>query len=168
MRAVFRLSLLITFFALSACQTTVKASYSGAPNQHDNMIAELEKFGMQVVQQGNRVAVIIPSINFFSPQKNMLFENKGHDLLALAAFVKTYRHSTVRVIGFSDDIGTPTDQYYRARNQAEVVAAFLWRGGVPLAQTTTQILGSSTIGKVAADTTPTGRTANQRVEVWVN
>ncbi|HYF98058.1 MAG TPA: OmpA family protein [Coxiellaceae bacterium] len=144
----------------------MRGGYSGAPSSHSSMIKDLEQSGMQVVQQGNWVTIVLPARNFFKSQKGELLPGQAEALLDLAAFVRTYPYSPVKVLGFSDNIGTPGQQYYRSLNEAEIVAAFLWRGGVALDRTTIQALGAG--DTVASNATPPGRNANERVEVWIN
>ena len=167
MRFVLTSVLLSLSVSLTACHNDPD-SYSGLPGAHQQALIGLKKSGLQVVQQGDRVTIIIPSIDYFDPQKELLLEGKGHDLTKLANFVASYKNSPVRVIGFSNNVGASVNQFNRSQNQAEIVASFLWRAGVPLAQTTTQILGSSSIGEVASNATSTGRSANERVEIWIN
>lgn len=156
---------ILSMLFLSACQST-QGSYAGGSMAYNSAVTTLQSSGMQIVQQGNRVRIIIPSEDFFRPQTTHVVHSKEPALITLANFVAGYPNSPVQVIGYTDYIGTPAHQYYRSMNEAEVVAAFLWQGGVPLANTTIKAMGDK--GTIACNATPQGRADNDRVEVLIN
>ncbi len=145
---------------LSACQTHQRATIPSG------QLAQLEASGMQVIGQGSRLRIIIPTDTFFKVKSIQVLPGQEPALMNLAKLIARYKNAPIQVMGYTDDIGTLQDQYTRSLNQAEAIAAILWNDGVPLAHTSIKAMGAS--GRVASNATPEGAGANSRVEVWVN
>lgn len=74
-----------------------------------------------------------------------------------------YRHRQVRLIGFSDSVGTPEACVGVALKRAGVVADYFIKRGVQVA-----VSAYGSAAPVASNATEEGRNRNRRVEVWLD
>jgi len=167
------------FFALLGCdpQPLPKSSmigsspplYYGGPYQEQptsqqlNLIRDLGTNGVQVIQVGQTINLIIPSdLLFASDSAN--FKPVAQPLLQeIAGYIQTYDMSVVQVSAYSDNQGV--DVYKRALNsrQARVVADTLNEVGMETRLLYT--VGRAGENPLASNERAGGRSINRRIEI---
>ena len=151
---------------LASCARSSAEPYSVSVAQHQALVNELKTEGMQVIQEGFTLRVILPDQAFFAPQTDQLQAARQADLASVASMILTYNQPQVLVNGYYDDNDrSPAKLKAKSLRKAKVVAAYLWNHGVPVDEIKVQGFGKQ--DTVASNATPAGTSANRRVEVLV-
>ncbi len=154
---------LLAVLALSGCHR------SPLMNQEDSQpsLSHLQSFGIQTITMGDTVRIIIPARDIFMPQaQTRVMTAQQPALLELAKALKSYKHNSIRVVGYTNNMGSSNSRFNRSFYQAESVAAYLWNAGIPIQQIT--VVGMGSEGPVSSNATPEGSAANSRVEILIN
>ena len=154
-----QITILIVFFlGLSACATTPR-------NPCDEEIASLETQGVQVIQRGETLRLILPADNFFDPATTKLYSDQADTLAIVATLTQCgcYASLPIRVTGYADNVGPIKKQQKRSLQEARDITAFLWAHGIPLHRMHVQAFGAR--GSIASNETPVGSYYNRRVEI---
>lgn len=149
-----------------ACQSCPPARSPNLGKPCGPLMDALEAEGVQVIARGDILRLILPADVFFGedgkfkPQKDVVL-NEIAELLVCGC----YGTMSIRVFGYSDDVGSIPEQMHRSYEQAHDVAAFLWSAGIPLSRMVVRGLGAQQT--IAINETPRGSAYNRRVEILV-
>lgn len=153
---------------LSAC-THNKVKYSQAAPL--TLTEQLRLQGVQVIRQGDRLQLVLPTDKFFRLQSTQIKENKIQTLNLVAKYLKQYlkpfRGSPkITVSGNTDKIFTKQKRYALSKTYAEVVASYLWNQDFSHQQLRVQ--GHAATHPIASGRTSKGAGYNRRVMIQVN
>lgn len=131
-----------------------------------DLIESLQDQGVQVIQRGDTLRIILSSDNFFEPASTKIIPERVAVLTEVAALTNChcYLYAPIRVYGYSDNANITRDQKQRSYQQAHSIAALLWANGIPLHRIY-QIRGFGAHGSIASNETPLGSAYNRRVEI---
>lgn len=118
--------------------------------------------GVEVVNRGDHVQVVMPDNVLFSTDSAAVSSPARADLYAVARTLRDYP-SRVTVIGHTDNTGSAAHNQRLSERRAESVAGVLVSGGAPAGLVST--VGRGFADPVADNSTPYGRAQNRRVEI---
>ena len=113
-----------------------KAIYASSKETPQELIKQLPKQHIQVVQDGNTITLLVPTDIYYLPD-SYEFDDVWYrgldDIVQLV--LKTKTNQMVFVAGFSDDgVGSDIDAQKLSQDRAQQMADFLWANCVPLSQ----------------------------------
>ncbi len=171
-RFYFILTLLL--LALSACQSTSsptsQATQTVVGTQQQAMAEAIESQGAQIVQQGSKLQIILPTDKFFQLTTLKLKSYQVDTIKLIAHYLKNYAEQfehppKIRVYGYTDTVYTTAKQAELSRQYAQVIASFLWNQGFSPQQL--EVQGQSSTKPVASQKTAQGSSHNRRVVIEV-
>jgi phosphate transport system substrate-binding protein len=106
----------------------------------------------------------------FASGSSRLDERGRIDLERLTRYIEDQpKGSTVKVVGFTDSVGSHENNFRLSERRAQQVAAELTQvAGDRLAHVTLETGGYGEIAPVACNTTAEGLQINRRVEIWIS
>lgn len=127
--------------------------------------------GAQIVVQGSRLQIILPTDKFFRLQTIELKESQIDTLKLIAIYLKQFLRehhveATIYIRGYTDTVFTKETRQSLSKQYATVVASFLWNQGFSRDQLRVQ--GHGAKNKVGSAKTSDGSAANRRVVIQVN
>lgn len=132
--------------------------------------SQIKTTGIDVIQQGDRLTMVVPTDIYFDPMTSTVKEEKQKNLQQMAKFVKnfadTYPNSVIRVTGYTDRVFSSRTQLQLSQNYADAVSAYIFNAGVDSKRIATQGRGSNE--PVAGEFEPSSAALNRRVVVQVN
>ncbi len=130
-----------------------------------HQVSQIETAGIQVIQQGDRLTMVIPTDQYFEPMTTSVAEGQQKNLQHMAIFVKNfadhYPNSVIRVTGYTDQVFSHKAQLELSQSYASVVSSYLFNTGIDPRRIATQGRGSNE--PVAGESTPSRATMNRRV-----
>jgi len=141
---------------------TVVGIYSERPAKY---IGKLTEQGIQVVQLGDNVTVILPSDQCFEQGTATITYACEPIMQNLAALFKLYDNAPITITGYTDDVGEPSQARLLTYYQADSVLTYLWAHGIPFRQMTA--IGKGADCNVATNDTVAGSAANRHIEIAV-
>ncbi len=133
-------------------------------------VAQLETTGVKLIQQGDRLIVVIPTDYYFEPQSTKINPDHEQGLIAIAQFVKNFANrfpdSVIKVTGYTDKVMSPADQVLFSQKYAEAIGGFLFNAGIPSQRLA--IIGRGASEPIANEEQPAGMALNRRVVIRVN
>lgn len=173
-RLILSLSLAATIF-LTAChqqppEVIKTVSYNAFTPAQTAMVKRIQASGAQVIKQGQRVMIVIPTDKYFVYQSTSLRHSRLASMHTIAHFLKSYangnyRHASIRVYGFTDKVFAQKSRVALSKQYARVVAAFLWNAGIPQHRIIVRGLGAKRA--IASYRTVSGSAYNRRVEILI-
>jgi outer membrane protein OmpA-like peptidoglycan-associated protein len=121
--------------------------------------------GVQIVLVGDHLRLILPSDRFFAPNTPILNENYYPVLDQIALLLKGLNKYVVKVTGYTDNTGWPEGSLGLSRQQAQVIANYLWNRGIDARVVYATGYGSQF--PIASNATAEGRAMNRRVEITI-
>jgi outer membrane protein OmpA-like peptidoglycan-associated protein len=135
-----------------------------------HQIVKMETAGMLIIQQGDRLTIIIPTDDYFEPMTTHVKQEKQKDLKKMATFVKNFANryplSVIKVTGYTDAVYNYRNQLELSQHYASVVSSYLFDAGIPQNRIATQGRGSNE--PIAEATNPSRAALNRRVVVQIN
>jgi outer membrane protein OmpA-like peptidoglycan-associated protein len=133
-------------------------------------VTQMRAIGIQMIQQGDRLMLIIPTDVYFEPGTATVKESQQQNLRQMALctkkFADAFPNSIIRVIGYTDQVLNQKTQLVLSQSYAEAVSAYLFNAGVDRRRIATEGRGSRE--PVAEQAAPRSATLNRRVVVQVN
>ena len=179
-RKVFTLTAITaTAFGLAACTVPVEGTRYGTLVQehkvtrsidHD-LLTEMQNEGVQVIQQGSRLILVLPTDKFFVLTSTQLKDRQAPTLEMISLYLRNYikKHHTVfpiKVYAYTDEVPTRADRYDYSNQYAQVIAAYMWSHGFTPQQM--QVVGYGAEHAIANNRTAAGSAYNRRVVIQVN
>lgn len=132
--------------------------------------SQINTAGMDMIQQGDRLTVVVPTDNYFEPMTTTVKEERQTDLRKMAVFVKNfadhYPNSIIKVTGYTDQVFGQATQFKLAQSYASAVSAYLIDAGIAPFRIATQSRGGNE--SIAQPVPPSSAALNRRVVVQVN
>ena len=165
------------YFYPSATQTSYYVSDYSRDGYHlltcrgcvktlDQLLSELEAQGVQVIQTGDQLEIILGVDRTFRPRRNTrLYTSQIRTMRLVTQYLimKGYRNAPITVYGHTDEVGSDRDKLRRSKQQAETIKAYLWGDGIPLAKL--RAIGCADTEPVSSNQTVDGSAANRRIEI---
>lgn len=129
----------------------------------ETVVTQLEKDHVQVIRIGEDYMLVLPSDVYFYPDSTHMNENMYPAYKDIVKFINHFDVETVKVAGYTDNIGNPTRNLALSRQQADYVAKELWRDG--LGSTMVYSTGYGGTDPIATNDTDAGRAANRRIQI---
>lgn len=165
--------LLMSSLALTACQNNQTQVIPAPPplTEQQSMAQLIENQGAQIIQQGARLQIILPTDIFFRMGTTQLKYNQINTLKLISKYLKNYsdqfEHSPlITVSGHTDTVYNKENQAKLSQQYAEVVASFLWNQG--FSQKQLQVHGLSSTDPIGNPKTARGSSDNRRVVIQAN
>lgn len=133
--------------------------------QETKLREQLQGTGVQVVREGDNIRLVMPG--------NITFETDSYNLRgsfysvldSVALILAKYADTTMRVTGHTDNTGGRAYNQTLSERRANSVAGYLQGKGVTSDRMFVQ--GRGLEAPVADNSTPEGRAANRRVELYI-
>ncbi|MDF1654257.1 MAG: OmpA family protein [Coxiellaceae bacterium] len=174
MRSIARRLLLtvlatICVLGLTAChkglQLPSPRPYTGSTTEHYNMLTELHKQGVGVIEVGSTLTLILPTDCFFLNTSTEMKPYRKRTMILIAKLVKTYPQTPITVSGHTDIVYTRQQQQKNSFYYARAVAAYLWNHGVSMRYV--RVIPDSAKVNVSTNKNPRGAADNRRVEIYI-
>lgn len=127
------------------------------------IVHELQHAGVQVIQIGENITIVLPSDQAFNPDSANLNPNYEPVLDNVANLLREYQKVNVKVSGYTDNVGSKERNIELSKQRAEMIARYLWPQG-----TDTRLLYATGYGAadpIISNATAQGRSLNRRVEI---
>lgn len=163
--------------ALACCQVSLAAKqpaqqpapynpYTAAEKQ---LARQINKTGVAIIKQGDRLKLVIPVDQYFYPASTRVRGGRKRDLqriaLFLRSYIRRYRKPRVLVRGYTDRIFSHKTRQQLSQDYADIIGNYLWTFGVPEKVIQAQGLGAQQ--PIASDDNPRGAAFNRRVEIII-
>lgn len=133
--------------------------------QAQELQASITTSGVRVVNQGDRLVVVMPEGILFATNSASVNPAIYGDLNAVAQNLNRYPNSKVQVVGHTDNTGTAALNADLSVRRANAVVSVLRGAGV--ASTRLFPVGMGETQPIASNLTPEGRAQNRRVEIII-
>jgi len=121
----------------------------------------LEDLGVQVIQIGDTLRVIIPSDRIFKFDSAAI-KPEGYEILdCVAYFLSRYGNVPITVIAYTDNVRCPRKNFLLSREQAQCIVTYLWSHGIPYE--CLRAIGKGETFPVASNGDPIGSFYNRRI-----
>lgn len=139
--------------------------------QQEALLGLIRQSGVQVVQQGSRLMMVLPTDTFFVSTTTIVKENNVPKLRMIALYLHNYVRAhhikyPIKVYGYTDKVYKRKVRHYYSNQYAQVVAAFMWRHGFRPGQMS--VVGYGAKYPIANTRTTAGSAYNRRVVIQVN
>lgn len=128
----------------------------------ENILA-LKACGVQIIQVGDDVKIILPVDRVFLCQTSELNPCYLSILMEVAKFISCQEKYNLKITGYTNNSGCPLRDLALSRQQAQVVADFLWKACID--SRTIVARGCGAANPIACDNSCQGRSLNRRVEI---
>ena len=138
-------------------------------NDLDRQAAELNQSlagsGATVNNTGNDLRVVLPDNITFATGSSTVYSSFMPSLRSVSESLRKYPHSTVQVVGHTDNVGTAAFNQQLSEDRARAVANVLISNGTPANRIAW--LGRGLNQPIASNATEAGRAQNRRVEIII-
>lgn len=162
-RMVRILIVVLMGIVLGGCASSSSGCDNTAAVRPRGQIESLVENGVQVIRRGDNLTLILPIDRFFLKDSTVLAKEYRPILDDIAAFLASFEKTGVKVAGYTDSTQWPLHNIALSRQQAEVVADYLWHHGVDA-----RFLSATGYGEqmpIANNATKKGRAMNRRIEI---
>lgn len=135
------------------------------PCGRNGLLQQLACQGVQVIELGNRVDIILFTDNCFETGTANINESCKPALNNIVNLLDSYGGicDTIQVTGYTDNIGYISPKWGLSQHLADSTVAYLWAHGIPLAKLSAR--GCACNEPIATTHTPCGNAYNRRVEI---
>jgi outer membrane protein OmpA-like peptidoglycan-associated protein len=159
-----------TLLILSGCASTPPPLPAPEPAVLKGQVTVMRNAGIQMLEQGDRLTMIIPTDAFFDPGTTTVKESQQKSLQQMALFTKnfagSYPNSIIRVTGYTDQVMSQKTQLELSQNYASAVSAYLFNAGIEPRRIATEGRGSRE--PIADQSNARSASMNRRVVIQVN
>lgn len=100
----------------------------------ERYIESLNDHQIQVVNEGNRLTMVIPTDKYFVFDTPNISQLKLGYLADIVKLIQCFPESKIYVAGFTDDVGSDKHKKTLSQDRAQAVVAYLWAKGIPQAR----------------------------------
>lgn len=126
-------------------------------------LKKLQADGVQVIQTGYIVNIIIPTDKIFIIHTDSILPQSYPILSDVAQFIQNYGRVNLTVNGYTDDVGSTNGALNLSIGQAKSVLAYLWSTGIPSGNM--RAVGHGQSNPIADNIDSIGSAMNRRVEI---
>jgi outer membrane protein OmpA-like peptidoglycan-associated protein len=123
------------------------------------------RLGIQTIQIGNNIRVIIPSDVIFKDRTSEIEPSAYSGLNGLADFLRQYSNRRMVVSGYTDELGTYHRDAVLSEHQAQSLITYLWTQGIAHQCLTAVGMGKDESGTIASNRSLNGKAYNRRIEI---
>lgn len=127
------------------------------------LMDKLARDHVQVIRMGEDYMLVLPSHIFFYPNSTHMSERMLPAYHDITAFINLFDVETVKVAGYTNNVGDPIRNVALSRQQAQIVASQLIHAGAK--PTMIYSIGYGDAYPIAYNTTAEGRMVNNRVQI---
>src|SRR5262249_34107590 len=103
----------------------------GCPITDDKLREQLAAQGVEIIETGDKLEIILGVDRFFMPRSNTRLQyNKVETMKLVTRFLKTRGYVPIEVYGHTDNVGSDRSKLRRTKEQADTIAAYLWSNGI--------------------------------------
>lgn len=135
----------------------------GAITDQSKATQALSDAGIQVIQLGDIVQVVIPVDLMFEPTETTLMHSALPLLDQIVAVLTRFCNTRIQVIGHTDIVGTNAEQVTFSKLQAQAIVTYLWTHGIALNRM--RFIGVGMHDDDATFNSAFGNGYNRRVEI---
>jgi len=133
--------------------------------QEAQLRQSLQGTGVSVAREGDNIRLIMPSNITFGTDQSALRSDFYPVLNSVSQVLTKYPDTTMRVSGHTDSTGSDSYNMDLSQRRAQSVSSYLGTQGV--ASTRMFVEGRGETQPLADNSTPEGRAANRRVELYI-
>lgn len=133
--------------------------------QHRELEQSLGGSGATVVNTGNQLVVTLPEAISFDTGSSIVHPEYVDEIALVARSLRDNPHSTVQVVGHTDNVGRTDYNQALSERRSAAVAQILLANDVDASRV--QTVGHGYNQPVASNDTPGGRAQNRRVEIVI-
>ncbi|KZX60132.1 hypothetical protein A3709_12575 [Halioglobus sp. HI00S01] len=133
--------------------------------QESKLRAELQGTGVQVAREGDNIRLIMPGNITFETDSYNLKSSFYPVLNSVGTVLAKYHDTTIRVSGHTDNTGSRAYNQTLSERRAASVADYL--ATTQVARDRMLVEGRAFDQPIADNSTPAGRAANRRVELYI-
>jgi len=149
-----------------SCQTGMEPQCIALRQSYINT---LMKQNIKIADFDSNIEIVIPADQLFNGVSYSLRNKKAERKLDyVAALLKTYPRSSIKVIGYTDNVQSPDLNKKLSYQQAKQVAGYLWTNGAPTATQKLHFFGMGSKPAIAKGKHVYSQRQNRRIEIWVN
>ncbi len=126
-------------------------------------LKQLQSDGVQVIQTGYIVTIVIPSDKIFIFNTDSILPRSYPILADVTHFIQNYGPVNITVNGYTDNVGSTTASLNLSIGQAKSVLAYLWSEGIP--SSNLRAVGHGQENPIADNIDSIGSTWNRRIEI---
>jgi outer membrane protein OmpA-like peptidoglycan-associated protein len=134
-------------------------------NQEEAFRQELAGSGIDIVREGDKIRLIMPSNITFANNQSSISPNFLPILDAVARVMNKYDKTFLAIDGYTDSTGDASYNFTLSEKRAESVKGYLMREGV-MGQRM-HVTGYGATQPIASNDTAAGRAENRRVEITI-
>jgi intracellular multiplication protein IcmN len=154
--------------SLAGCQRAPQVysmAYNMPVKQHHQLLHELNRQGVGVIEVGQTLRLILPTDSFFRGTSTSVKEWRKYTLYLIGSLVNSYPNAPVHVTGNTDNVYTLHDRKEHSIFTAKAIASYLWNHGTNINRI--KIAGKGDQDSIASNQTPKGAAYNRRVVVYI-
>jgi len=139
------------------------ASFGGIIQGHMDQVDELQYNGVQVIQLGDEIRLILPTDRFFQPNSPVMNLQYYPIMDKVADFIKQFQKISIKVAGYTDNVGPWQRNLSLSKLRAQTVMQYLWNHGVDVRLI--YAVGYGEKDPIANNATREGQAINRRIEI---
>lgn len=132
-------------------------------SEHEGFAEKLDIAGIKLVAIGEDIKIILPSDRFLYGKSTKLNPAYYPALDGISDMIANFDKTTVKVAGFTDDVGDDLENLAISRAQAQMVANYLMRHHIDARLIYS--IGYGCEHNVSSNLSAKGRSENRRVEI---
>ena len=141
----------------------VGASFGNIIQAHMTLVDMLQYHGVEVIQLGDEIRLILPTSRFFKPNSALMNMQYYPVLNMVGDFINKFQKISIKIAGYTDDRGPWQRNIALSTSQAQSIMRYLWNYGIDTRLIFAQGYGG--LSPIADNNVPQGRILNDRVEI---
>lgn len=133
---------------------------------HNGLIHKISNQGVQFMQTGDELTMVLPSDNFFVDATPILTQSGYFALADIARLINDHEKFDVKVVGYTDRLGWQARNIALSSAQARSVLNALWERGID--SRLVYATGYGAQQSIANNITDQGRAMNRRIEITLS
>lgn len=106
------------------------ASYGAYINSNINLEDDLRNRGVNLVELGDQLMIVIPSARLFSPMASQIRPEAFTTLYLVTKYINRFNKILVKIAAYTNDTGSPRVDISLSNEQAQSIAKFFLADGI--------------------------------------
>jgi len=139
------------------------ASLGNILQAHMTLVDKLQYNGVQVIELGDEIELILPTGRFFKPNSPLMNMQYYPVMNLVAEFIEQFPKISVKVAGYTDSTGAWQRNLALSKSQAQTVMQYLWNKGID-----TRLIyavGYGSKNPIASNASEHNRDLNNRIQI---